>query len=45
MDSGLATANLNYEGQFERYPIQDMLYGIGMAICGLLGLGVGTRLV
>lgn len=39
------TVGDSYSSAFEKLPIQDMLYGIGMAICGLLGLGVGTRLV
>lgn len=30
--------------EFQSLPIQDMLYALGMAVCGLLGITTGVRL-
>jgi len=40
-----STVGDSYSSAFEKLPIQDLLYGIGIALCGLIGVGVGTRLI
>lgn len=34
-----------YSSAFEKLPIQDILYGLGVTVCGLLGIMVGTKLL
>lgn len=45
VDGNQPTVGDAYSSAFEKLPVQDLLYGIGIALCGLLGVGVGTRLV
>lgn len=34
-----------FTSAFDGLPIQDMIYAVGIAICGLLGISVGVKLV
>lgn len=34
-----------YGSAFDGMPVQDMIFAVGMCVCGLLGVGVGVRLV
>jgi hypothetical protein len=34
-----------YLSEFDSMPVQDILYSIGMCLFGLLGLGVGVKLI
>lgn len=40
--SGAATP---LSSDFDRLPIQDMIYAVGVAVCALLGVSVGVRLL
>lgn len=37
-------APMPFTSAYDGLPIQDMLYAIGIAVCGLLGISVGVRL-